>query len=502
MICTQIVFVVSSLRNHKNINILKENNKEQLIRLYESWAQDTVRETIVLPPSGSARSYCRIIGKKQTVLGVHNDDFKENNAFIAFSKHFRNKGMKVPKIFTDDLKNGLYLIEDFGVETLFEHILVTRVDEQYPEQLKELYRCVLKDLVQFQLYAGKDLPYEYCYPRAKFDKQSMLWDLHYFKYYFLKLAQIPFDEQLLEDDFERFADYLLEAEHDYFLYRDFQSRNVMLVNGEPAYIDYQGGRKGALQYDVASLLYDAKADMPEEVREEMLNYYITVLQQEKKLDASVFRNHYYGYVLVRIMQAMGAYGFRGFYEKKEHFLKSIPFAMENLRRVLAKVQLPIEVPQLFNALEAVANSERLLKIAQEAQVKLRVEINSFSYKRGIPMDKSENGGGFVFDCRAIHNPGRYEKYKQLTGKDNEVIDFFKENKDMDNFLKPVKKLVATTVKRYIKRNFTNLQVNFGCTGGRHRSVYAAEQLAKFLSKKYDVRVVVRHIEREIEDGNR
>lgn len=479
---------------------MKEENKKILIQLFEQWAGDNVENIKVLPPSGSARTYCRIEGNKKTALGVHNDDFKENRAFISFSKHFKKEGMRVPEIYAEDLEHHIYLIEDFGEETLFEHILVTHISEEYPNELKNIYQNVLKDLIRFQLYAGKDLPYEYCYPRAKFDKQSMLWDLHYFKYYFLKLAQIPFDEQLLEDDFERFADYLLEAEHNYFLYRDFQSRNIMLVGGKPAYIDYQGGRKGALQYDLASLLYDAKANMPEEIREELLEYYLAELKKEKEIDEDGFRKHYYGYVLVRIMQAMGAYGFRGFYEKKEHFLKSIPFAMENLRRVLKKAHLPINLPQLLTALDAVANSERLLKIAQEAQVRLKVEINSFSYKRGIPMDKSENGGGFVFDCRAVHNPGRYEQYKQLTGKDAEVIAFFEQTDDMENFLNPVKGLVEMSVKRYIKRNFTNLQVNFGCTGGRHRSVYAAEQLAAFLREKYDIKIVVRHIEREIEDN--
>lgn len=476
---------------------MKEEIKQKLVRLYESWADDKALLVTEMPISGSAREYCRIKGLKHTVLGVYNEDFKENRAFIEFSKHFRNRGMKVPKIYTDDLINNCYLIEDFGLVTLFDHLISTRLGDEFSEELIAIYKKILSDLVQFQLYAGVDLDYSNCYPRAKFDKQSMLWDLHYFKYYFLKLAQISFDEQLLEDDYERFANYLLETDTDYFMYRDFQSRNIMLIKGEPAYIDYQGGRKGALQYDLASLMYDAKANIPEQVREDLLEYYINILKKEKNIDEVVFRKHYYGYVLVRIMQAMGAYGFRGFYEKKEHFLKSIPFAMENLKKVLKKVDLPIEVPQLMNALEQVANSKKLLKVAEEAQVRLRVEINSFSYKRGIPIDKSDNGGGFVFDCRAIHNPGRYVQYKELTGKDIEVISFFEKTNDMKDFLSPVKKLVAMSVERYMKRNFSNLQVNFGCTGGQHRSVYAAEQLAKYLADTFDVKVVVRHIEREI-----
>ncbi len=481
------------------MNSLKNKVQENLSKLFTKWADEEILNIELLPVSGSARAYYRIRGNKKTALGVYNEDFKENRAFVTFSKHFKAQGMQVPEIYLEDLSNNMYLIEDLGEETLFEHILVTRNTEEFSEELKSIYRNVLRDLVRFQLYAGKDLPYEYCYPRAEFDKQSMLWDLHYFKYYFLKLARISFDEQLLEDDYQTFANYLLEAEHHFFMYRDFQSRNIMLTGGKPAYIDYQGGRKGALQYDVASLLYDAKANIPENVREELLEYYLEVLQKEKEIDMVEFRRHYYGYVLVRIMQAMGAYGFRGFYEKKEHFLKSIPYAMENLKNVLKKADFPIEIPQLKKVLEAVITSERLLRIAEEAQVRLRVEVNSFSYKRGIPMDKSENGGGFVFDCRAIHNPGRYEQYKQLTGKDAEVIEFFEAEDEMDTFLTSVKQLVAMTVERYINRNFTNLQVNFGCTGGRHRSVYAAEQLASFLRRKYNVRVEIRHREREIED---
>ncbi|MBS9767804.1 MAG: phosphotransferase [Flavobacteriaceae bacterium] len=475
--------------------------QEKLSALYRKWSDDEIVKIEKLPASGSARCYYRIEGKKQTALGVYNADYKENRAFLEFSKHFKREGMPIPEIYAEDLDNSTYLIEDLGAENLFEHILSIRNSKGFSEELKVIYRKILEDLVQFQLYAGRELPYKYCYPRAKFDKQSMLWDLHYFKYYFLKLAQIPFDEQALEDDFHTFADYLLETEQNYFLYRDFQSRNIMLKDGKPAYIDYQGGRKGALQYDVASLLYDAKADMPEEVREEMLDYYVEVLQREKEVDTKAFRTYYYGYVLVRIMQAMGAYGFRGFYEKKEHFLQSIPFAMENLKVVLKKANLPIEIPQLLACLEQVANSEKLLQIAEDAQPRLQVEINSFSYKRGIPIDKSDNGGGFVFDCRAIHNPGRYEQYKNLTGRDDEVIQFFENEEDMKKFLTPIKQLVSMSVERYIQRNFRHLQINFGCTGGRHRSVYATDQVALFLRENYNIKVCVRHIEREIEDKN-
>ncbi len=475
---------------------MKEQVKQQLTALYESWERDTVTRVEVFPPSGSNRKYCRLYGKNKTVIGVYNEDYKENKAFIEFSRHFRNQGMKVPKIYTEDLKNSLYLIEDFGSQTLFEHLTRLRVDGAFSDELIELYQKILTELIRFQTLAGRDLDYSYCYPRARFDKQSMMWDLHYFKYYFLKLAQIPFDEQLLEDDFQRFSDYLLEANCNFFMYRDFQSRNIMLKEKEPLFIDYQGGRKGALQYDLASLLYDAKADVPEDVRELLLDFYIEEVQKQVELDKEKFRTQYYGYVLVRIMQAMGAYGFRGFYEKKEHFLKSIPYAMENLKVVLAKLNLPFELPQLTQALQSVSESERLLKIAQDAQAKLRIEINSFSYKRGIPIDLSENGGGYVFDCRAIHNPGRYEQYRALTGKDPEVIQFLESEDEMETFLSSTLALIDFHVKRYQQRNFTNLQINYGCTGGQHRSVYAAERTAKYLKEHFDVKVSLRHRERE------
>ncbi|RUT78193.1 RapZ C-terminal domain-containing protein [Ancylomarina longa] len=477
---------------------MKQEIKNALIQLFESWADDKVVETELLPQSGSYREYIRLIGQKRIVLGAFNEDKKENHAFVSFSNHFASKGLPVPKIYHQNEAQNMYLLQDLGNTTLFDYILNLRVGEGFANDLIVIYKKIINQLVRFQIEGREGLDYSACYPRDSFDKQSMIWDLHYFKYYFLKLAKIPFDEQLLENDYQNFTDYLLEAPRDYFLYRDFQSRNIMLVNGEPWFIDYQGGRKGALQYDLASLLYDAKADLPQEVRDELLEYYIQEVQKVQAVDVDAFRSFFHGYVLIRIMQAMGAYGFRGFYERKEHFLKSIPFALQNLNIILSRLNLPVELPELTMVLNAVLQSDFLKQVGQKEKIKLHVEINSFSYRRGIPLDKTTNGGGFVFDCRAIHNPGRYPEYVEMTGKDQSVIDFFKERSEMDDFLQSVYAIVDMSVNKYIKRNFHDLQVSFGCTGGRHRSVFSAESLAKHLREKFDVNISLRHIEREIE----
>jgi hypothetical protein len=323
----------------------------------------------------------------------------------------------------------------------------------------------------------------------------MMWDLNYFKYYFLKLAQIPFNEQALEDDFNRFTDYLLRAERDFFLYRDFQSRNIMIKNGSPYFIDYQGGRKGALQYDIASLLFDAKADIPFEVRDELLNRYLEAAAKLTKIDRDEFLRYYYGYVYIRIVQALGAYGFRGFYERKSHFLQSVPYAIRNLEVLLRSVELPVELPALMQVFKRLVTSS-ILRQFGEVELKMTVRIQSFSYRHGMPVDEKGHGGGFVFDCRALPNPGKYEQYDKLTGKDPEVIQFLEKEPEVERFMSHVYAMIDATVENYQSRNFTDLMVAFGCTGGQHRSVYCAGLLAKHLREKYDVNVEVRHREQE------
>jgi len=492
------LYFEENAKGNQNIYDLKEETKTALIQLFEDWADDKVVETEILPQSGSYREYIRLIGEKRTVLGAYNTDKKENIAFVSFSKYFASKGLSVPEIYCENSHQDIYLLQDLGNTTLFDYILHLRIGEGFANDLIVIYKKIISQLVRFQLEGENGLDYSVCYPRDSFDKQSMIWDLHYFKYYFLKLAKIPFDEQLLENDFQKFSDYLLDAPRDYFLYRDFQSRNIMLVNGEPWFIDYQGGRKGALQYDLASLLYDAKADLPQDVRDELLAFYLEEIQKVQKVDSKEFTSFFQGYVLIRIMQAMGAYGFRGFYERKDHFLKSIPFALRNLETILERMDIPVELSELVKALKAVISSDFLRSVGKEEKPKLHIEINSFSYRRGIPLDKTTNGGGFVFDCRAIHNPGRYQEYVEMTGKDQPVIDFFKERSEMDEFLASVYSIVDMSVDKYISRNFANLQVSFGCTGGRHRSVFSAESLANHLQEKFDVLISLKHIEREIE----
>ncbi len=474
---------------------MEQDKMQLLMKMFTTNTGEDVESVNLLPPSGSYREYVRIIGGGKSALGAYNPDRKENEAFIGFSEHFRSKGLKVPHVYDNDLENDIYLVEDLGTTTLFDFLQENRTDYEFSETLIDFYKKTIEELVLFQLNGSDGFKFELCYPRKAFDRQSMQWDLHYFKYYFLKLAQIPFDEQALEEDFQHLIDFLLEAETHYFLYRDFQSRNIIIKDGEPWFIDYQGGRKGALQYDLASLLYDGKADIPTDIRDLLFDHYSNTLKKYKQFDEESFKNHFYGYVYIRIMQAMGAYGFRGFYEKKEHFLKSIPYALKNITYLLSKHPIPIHVPELTKVLDALTHNEKLMRINA-----LTVTINSFSYKRGIPYDMSGNGGGFVFDCRAIHNPGRYPEYKHVTGKDDSVIQFFENEPEMENFLNGVYPLVSKSIEKYISRNFKHLMVNFGCTGGQHRSVYSAERLAQYVKENYPVTVKLRHIEQEIKKG--
>lgn len=474
---------------------MKKNTEQDLKDLFKERFAEEVTFTEMLPPSGSYREYIRMKSFHFTAMGTWNEDEKENRAFINFSKTFRDNGINVPEIYQYLPEQHIYLQQDLGDTTLFGFLSEIRVKEGFSDEIISVYRDVVAILPQIQITAGQKIDFTYCYPRAAFDRQSMMWDLNYFKYYFLKLAKIAFDEQALEDDFATFCDYLLKAESNFFMFRDFQSRNILLHNDKPWFIDYQGGRRGPLQYDLASLLYDSKADIPQSVRETLMEVYLDHLEKIYPINREEFKQFFYGYVLIRMMQAMGAYGFRGFYEKKEHFLKSIPYALENLSIVLKKVSMPVQLPELFNVLHSLPESNVLKKFSHKED-ELTVTVTSFSYKKGLPADRSGNGGGYIFDCRAVRNPGRYEKYKSLNGKDQPVIDFFQEDNDMEEFLEPVFQLVDRSVEKYIERKFNHLSVSFGCTGGQHRSVYSAERLAEHLKNKYPVRVVIVHREQE------
>jgi aminoglycoside/choline kinase family phosphotransferase len=445
--------------------------------------------------SGSGRNIIRLSNDHATAIGILYSVREENVAFLEFSRHFRRHGLPVPEIYAENLDQGAYLEEDLRDTTLFEFLSSHRTGDDIASEVVEAYRKVVAVLPRFQIEAGRDVNYKVCYPRASFDRQSINWDLNYFKYYFLRLAGIPFSEQALEDDFESLTNFLLGAPSDYFLYRDFQSRNIMLRAGEPFFLDYQGGRKGALQYDIASLLYDAKADLPPELRQQLLDFYIEKLSAFADIGRDAFLHHYYAYVYVRILQALGAYGFRGFYERKAHFLQSVPYALKNLRWLLHNVKLPIELPTLMQAFHSMLASEKLQGLASSGD-NLTVRIFSFSFHRGWPKDETGNGGGFVFDGRSLPNPGREERFKQLTGGDAPVIDYLNQQESVHQFLAGVMSLVDASVNNYQQRGFKNLMVSFGCTGGQHRSVYLAEQLAKHLRARNGIDVVVHHRELE------
>lgn len=459
--------------------------------LFEAWAGEPCLNKVPISANGSNRRYYRIEGATHRCMAAVNGDVRENEAFIYYAREMKARGLRVPEIYAVSDDKTMYLQQDLGDTTLYAHLTARRQSgENIEEEIRSIYRRVLSDLVLFQTRC-RDLDFNMAYPRSDFDRQSVQWDLNYFKYFFLKLAYIPFNEQYLEDDFNRFIDYILDEDCSYFLYRDFQARNIMIApDGELYYIDFQGGRRGAAQYDVASLLYSAKSEIPDHLRAELLDYYIDQLSQHVAFDKEAFRSKFYGYVLVRMMQAMGAYGYRGFFEKKDYFVRSIPLAVANLRNILNSHTFPIHIPELEKVWNAITKHEDF----QPKDDKLNVRIFSFSYRKGIPPDKSGNGGGFVFDCRALPNPGRYEQYKHICGKDKPVIDFLQEKHEVADFLDHAKGIVCPAVENYIERGFSSLMVSFGCTGGQHRSVYCAEQMAKYIREHYDCRVVLRHIE--------
>jgi aminoglycoside/choline kinase family phosphotransferase len=452
--------------------------------------------------SGSGRRIIRLSGRATTAIGILYDVREENVAFLEFSRHFRKHGLPVPEIYGEALEQGAYLEEDLGDTTLYEFLSANREDDDIAPAVIEAYRKSVALLPRFQVGAGRDLNYKVCYPRDSFDRQSIAWDLNYFKYYFLRLAGIPFNEQALENDYSRFTKFLLSADRDYFLYRDFQSRNIMLRDGEPWFVDYQGGRKGALQYDIASILFDAKADLTPQVRGRLLKHYLNALGNYIDLDRDAFMHYYYAYVYVRQMQALGAYGFRGFYERKPLFLASVPYALKNIRWLIENVELPISLPTLMEAFRNMLASEKLKTIAAEPSHaaepdKLTVRIFSFSFHRGgPPTDASGHGGGYVFDARAVPNPGREERFKALTGKDAPVVDYLLQQPSAHEFIANVESLVNASIKEYQRRGFKNLMVSFGCTGGQHRSVYFAEQLANHLRERNGIDVVLQHRELE------
>ncbi|MDR0790456.1 MAG: phosphotransferase [Bacteroidales bacterium] len=460
--------------------------EDNIKKLFKDYFKEDVLSVEVCSAHGSAREYYRVRSANCSAMAAYNDNRKENEAFIDYAQQLANHCVNVPKVYVADLDNNIYLQQDLGNVTLYSLL------QSQTNQADNIYKEVIKQLPKIQM-AGKDFDYTFAYPRKAFDSQSMEWDLQYFKYYFLKMAHVSFNEEELEKDFKVLTNYLLSADMQYFLYRDFQSRNIMIVAGVPYFIDFQGGRQGALQYDIASLLYDAKANLSPQTREALLDLYIAELKNHITIDEKEFRKLFYAFVYIRIMQSMGTYGYRGYFERKEHFLLSIPYAVANLQWLEENISLPLEIDELHRVYSQIISSSEQGNIATQRH-KLTINIKSFSYKKGYPHDVSGNGGGYIFDCRCLHNPGRYEQYQHLNGKDEQVIRFLEQEEEVQEFYSNVFSLVSQSSKVYIQRNFTNLSVYFGCTGGRHRSVYMAQRLANELSQNPELDIVLQHVE--------
>ena len=456
---------------------------DRVVQLFERHFGHHPTAVLEVAGDGSQRRYFRLVGPNmETAIGAIGPDHEENRAFLSFSRSFRDAGLPVPQIYGTDEEGGIWLEEDLGDTTLFSLLTEARSREgkRFPESALGVYERVVETLPRFQVVGGEVVDFEVCYPRSAFDRQSMMWDLNYFKYHFLKLAHVPFNEARLEDDFARLVRYLLRTETHHFMYRDFQSRNVMIREDGPWFIDYQGGRRGALHYDIASLLYDAKAAIPDDVREHLLDHYLNALSTHLDVDRDRFKELFRGYVLVRVMQAMGAYGYRGFFERKPRFLQSVPYAAQNLAGILEQ-GLPVELPELEGIFQRIVDEWHPRRGAPEEGGGLVVQIGSFSYREGYPADESGHGGGFVFDCRAIPNPGRHIEYSEKSGRDREVVEYIERWPEAEAFWRNVKELVDAQVQAYAQRGFTSLSVHFGCTGGQHRSVYFAERLARHIA---------------------
>lgn len=466
---------------------------EILKQLYTQYVGSEPAEIVQLPASGSNRHYFRLSGD-QSVIGVIGELPEENKAFLYMDKHFLEQGLPVPKVFAESDDKMAYIQEDLGDTILFNAIEKARKTRVFGEYEKILLSKTIRRLCEFQFKGADGMDFSYCYPASEFNARSIFWDLNYFKYCFLKATGLEFNEGQLEDDFQHLADVLLRSSSATFMYRDFQSRNVMIKDGEPMFIDFQGGRKGPFFYDVASFLWQAKANFPNSLRQELLKEYIDELKKYKYVDVDYFYSQLRHFVLFRTLQVLGAYGFRGYFEKKPHFMQSVPFAINNLRSLLNEPY--VEYPYLTKVLRNLVNMSQFTDDLQKHM--LTVKVMSFAYKKGIPNDNSGNGGGFVFDCRASNNPGKYDRYKPYTGLDAPVIKYLEDDGEILTFLSHAYELVDASVKRYVERGFTNLMVCFGCTGGQHRSVYCAQHMAEHIFKKFNVKVELVHREQNIE----
>lgn len=466
---------------------------EDIKQLFDTINNTTPDRIEKLQQSGSDRVYYRIYCGDQTYIATHNLNVKESNTFVYFSRHFKQQGLPVPEILAVSDDSTLYIQEDLGTESLLNNLEA----HGHSDYTYNLFKKSLQQLASLQIKGHKGLDYTKCLTAKEFGKQAILSDLLYFKYYFLDTLRLPYDKQAILDDFDALSTYLTRTEYKYFMFRDFQSRNIIVRDGEVYFIDYQGGMQGALQYDVASLLWQAKAELSDEWKNSLLEYYMNEIDTllDSPVDRNIFIGQYNGYVLIRLLQVMGAYGFRGLFERKAHFLSSIPLALKNLQWFVNNKRVGIITPEFDRVLKIVTADDiiqRFEPVQADEKTPLMVRVNSFSYKRALPEDESGNGGGFVFDCRGILNPGRYDAYKKYTGRDKNVQDFLEQQTRMTEFLNSVYDLIDITVEDYVQRGFGDLMISFGCTGGQHRSVYAAEQTARHLRNKYKIKTVVKH----------
>lgn len=471
---------------------------KELYGLFRKHTGAEPENAVALTGSGSNRSYFRLHGGGTSLMGVTGTDVKENNAFITLAAHFRSQGLPVPEVLAVSEDGISYLQEDLGDLLLADLVAAAHKNGGIEEggQLEALLCCTTGLLPKIQFEGASGLDFSVCYPQPSFDRRMVMFDLNYFKYCFLKPSGIEFNEVDLQDDFERFADELLKDEGETFLYRDFNARNVMIKDGEPYFIDFQGGRRGPIYYDVASFIWQARARYPQRLKEKMLESYLDSLASYVEVDRDAFKERLKMFRLFRTLQVLGAYGFRGLVEQKAQFVVSIPQALADLKTLLA--EMPDDYPYMSEVLRKMTVLPRFA--VQSEDGRLEVRVSSFSFKKGIPQDMSGNGGGYVFDCRSIHNPGRYEPYRKLTGRDEPVIRFLEDDGEIIGFLEHVYGVVDPHVETYSRRGFTSLMVSFGCTGGQHRSVYCAEHLAHHLAEKYpDVRVRLIHREQNIEE---
>ena len=474
------------------------NIEQILTQRYTEFYKIEPTKVEAITKAGSNRSYYRFYDKNgETVLGVYSNNIPETKTFLYYSVIFSNLNLNTPQIYHVSEDTLTYFIEDFGDDLLLK--VVESEYKQYgkfTDRLDDLYHKSINALVKLQIAAGKAIDFSLAYSISEFNSQSILFDLNYFKYYFLNRLDIPYDEKLLQDDFDALASHLAENGTKAFMFRDFQARNILVKDEQVYFIDYQGGRKGAIQYDMASLLWQAKAKIPNDKKLELLKFYINEVAKNSEIDKTVFEREFWFYLYVRILQTLGAYGNRGLIEKKRHFIESIPFAIDNLKELHETHPILGEYKELDRVISEVVKCKQKFEYVKYNE--LTINVMSFGYKNGLPEDKTENGGGFIFDCRGNHNPGRYEEYKKITGLDQPVIDFFKQHGDIDVFIENIKAVISPTIENYISRGFTSLMICFGCTGGQHRSVYSAENIAKYIHEKYGVKVILKHRELGIE----